>query len=84
MSSKGTGHRKTKKHHSLNEEHYERMKGVIPLNLSNLKRLAKASDAEPAQAVNTYYCEKCKYHHKIDSKVGILHKGEGHEKNIVS
>jgi len=77
MSSKGTGHRKTQKHHKLNELHYERIKGVIPLNLSNLKRATKQSDTEPAQVVNTYYCDKCKYHHKIDSKVGILHKKAG-------
>jgi len=74
MSSKGTGHRKTQKHHKLNELHYERIKGVIPLNLSNLKRIAKQTETEPAQVVNTYYCEKCKYHHKIESKVGMLHR----------
>ena len=77
MSSKGTGHRKTKKHHQLNVEHYERIKGVIPLNLSNLKRITRQTETEPAQVVNTYYCEKCKYHHKIDSKVGVLHKKAG-------
>ena len=77
MSSKGTGHRKTKKHHKLNELHYERIKGVIPLSLSTLKRATKQTDTEPAQTISTYYCEKCKYHHKIDSKVGVLHKKAG-------
>ncbi len=74
MPSNGTGHRKTQKHHKLNEAHYERMKGVVPLSLSNLKRITRQTESEPAQVMNTYYCEKCKYHHKIESKVGILHK----------
>lgn len=39
MPSKGTGHHKTKKHHQLNVQHYERIKGVIPLSLSSLKRV---------------------------------------------
>jgi len=77
MPSKGTGHHKTKKHHRLNVEHHERMKGNMPLTLSNLKRVATQVQPEVQPKANTYYCEKCKHTHKVESQIGKAHKGTG-------
>jgi len=77
MPSKGTAHNKTKKHHRLNVEHYERMKGVIPLSLASLKRVAAEAKPEVHPKANTYYCEKCKHTHKVESQIGKAHKGTG-------
>lgn len=37
MPSKGPGHRKTKKHHKLNEANYNRHKGKVKLTLADLR-----------------------------------------------
>lgn len=74
MPSKGTAHCKTKKHHKLNVAHYERMKGVIPLSLSSLKRVVAQAKPEVQPKANTYHCEKCGHAHKVDSTIGKAHK----------
>ena len=38
MPIKGTGHRKTKKHAGLNQENYERHKGIKQVTLADLKK----------------------------------------------
>jgi len=82
MPSKGTAHHKTKKHHQLNVEHYERMKGVIPLSLASLKRVAAEAKPEVQSKANTYYCAKCKHAHKSESVIGKAHKEQQAENDL--
>ncbi len=78
MPSNGTGHRKTKKHAKLSQEHYMEHEGKIPMTLSGLKGKAVAEQpkrvAEAMEsAAKSYYCPKCKHNHKTDSRIGIEH-----------